>query len=50
MKGDQIECALNGKKYLEAIDGTFTKAGKVGLWTKADAQSHFDEFQVSASK
>jgi len=50
MKGDQIECHLNGKKLLEARDDTFTKAGQVGLWTKADAQSHFDDFQVSASK
>lgn len=40
-KGNQIECSLNGKKYFEAKDGTFTKAGKVGLWTKADAQTYF---------
>src|SRR5947209_7904282 len=25
MKGDQIECSLNGKQYLEAKDMTFTK-------------------------
>lgn len=39
---DTIVCSLDGKKYLEATDSTFTKAGKIGLWTKADAQSHFD--------
>lgn len=50
MQGDQIECALDRKKYLEAKDGTFTKPGKVGLWTKADAQSHFDDFRASGSK
>lgn len=50
MKGDQIKCALDGKKYLEVRDGTFTKRGKVGLWTKADAQSHFDDFRVSGPK
>jgi Domain of Unknown Function (DUF1080) len=44
MVGDIIECFLDGKKYLEAKDGTFTKAGKVGLWTKADAQTSFDLF------
>jgi hypothetical protein len=44
--GDKIECSLDGKKYLEATDGTFTKAGKVGLWSKSDAQSHFDDLQV----
>jgi hypothetical protein len=46
MKGDHIECFLDGKKLLDARDTTFAKAGKIGLWTKADAQSHFDEFQV----
>ena len=50
MTGDQIECSLDGKKYLEASDATFTKPGKVGFWTKADAQSYFDDFRVSASK
>ena len=48
MKGDQIECTLNGKKYLEAKDGTFKKAGRVGLWTKADAQTYFDDLSVAA--
>ena len=47
MVGDQIECFLDGKKHLEAKDDTFTKAGQVGLWTKADAQTSFDDFKVS---
>jgi hypothetical protein len=46
MVGDKIECFLDGKKYLEDKDGTFRKAGKVGLWTKADAQTSFDAFKV----
>jgi hypothetical protein len=45
--GDTIECYLDGKKQIEAKDTTITKAGKVGLWTKADAQTHFDNFQVT---
>jgi hypothetical protein len=45
--GDRIECFLDGRKMLEGKDDTFTKAGKVGLWTKADAQTHFDEFRAS---
>jgi len=49
-KGDQIECSLDGKKYLEVKDDTFTKAGKVGLWTKSDAQTSFDQFVVSELK
>jgi Domain of Unknown Function (DUF1080) len=47
--GDQIECSLDGKKHLEAKDDTFQKAGKVGLWTKADAQTHFDNFTVQSA-
>jgi hypothetical protein len=39
--GDRIECYLNGKKYLDAKDPTFANAGKIGLWTKADAQTRF---------
>jgi hypothetical protein len=50
MVGDKIECSLDGKKYLEAKDDTFTKAGKVGLWTKADAQTSFDNFRVKELK
>src|SRR5262249_51231464 len=50
MNGDQIECYLDGKKYLTAKDRTFQKAGKVGLWTKADAQTSFDRFIIAALK
>ena len=37
---------LNGKKIFQVKDETFTNAGKVGLWTKADAVSYFDDFHV----
>ena len=50
MVGDKIECFVDGKKYLDAKDGTFTKAGKVGLWTKADAQTSFDNFRAKELK
>lgn len=47
MTGDHIECFLDGKKHLDVKDDAIVKAGKVGLWTKADAQTHFDQFVVS---
>ena len=47
MQGDHIQCYLDGKKHLAVKDATFKEAGKVGLWTKADAQTSFDEFKVS---
>ena len=45
--GDRIECSLNGTKLLEVTDKTFPDAGKVGVWSKADARSHFDRFQFT---
>jgi hypothetical protein len=46
-RGNHIQCYLNGKLLLDAKDDTFAQAGKVGLWTKADAQTSFDDFTVS---
>jgi hypothetical protein len=45
-KADHIQCFLNGKLYLNVKDDTFPDAGKVGLWTKADAQTYFADFQA----
>ena len=39
---------LNDKELFQVEDETFTNAGKVGLWTKADAVSYFDDFQVTS--
>ncbi len=47
MNGNKISCLLNGNKMIEATDDTFTKTGKVGLWSKADAQSYFDDLTIS---
>lgn len=44
---DRIEAYLDSKKYLEATDRTFMKAGGVGLWSKADAASSFDDLVVT---
>lgn len=45
---DKIACYLDGKKYLEATDSTFTGPGMYGLWTKSDAHTYFDDFSVKA--
>lgn len=47
MKGDQIECYLDDKKLMDMKDTTLAEAGKIGLWSKADAQSHFDDLTLS---
>ncbi len=45
-KGDHIECFLDGTKLLDVHDTTFSGPGGVGLWTKADAATSFDDFTV----
>lgn len=45
-EGNHITCFLDGQKLLEVTDSTFAEAGGVGLWTKADAASFFDDFEV----
>ncbi len=47
MREDHIECYLNGEKHLDVHDTTFSNAGKIGLWTKADAVTQFDDLSVS---
>ena len=45
-KADHIQCYLDGKLYLDVKDDTFKDAGKVGLWTKADAQTEFADLEA----
>lgn len=42
--GDKIDCSLDGKPHMSVADNAFPDAGKVGVWSKADAVSSFDEF------
>ena len=48
MLGDRITCYLDCQKCLEVRDDTFKDAGMIGLWTKADASSSFDNLTVTA--
>ncbi len=41
-----FEVFLNDKKLFEVENDTFTAVGKVGLWTKADAVTYFDDLSV----
>ena len=43
MRGDHITCELDSKAFLDVHDATFPNAGKIGLWSKADAQTQFDD-------
>jgi hypothetical protein len=42
--GNHFTVTFDGKKAIEWDDNTFKEAGKVGLWTKADSVTLFDDF------
>ncbi len=48
-RGNRITAYLNGRRMFETTDGTFSQAGGIGVWTKADAASSFDEVVVNGS-
>jgi 3-keto-disaccharide hydrolase len=45
-RGPLFEAYLNGEKLFEVEDRTFAGAGKVGVWTKADSVTYFDDLKV----
>jgi len=49
-KGKLFKVYLNDKELFSVEDSTFTEAGKVGLWTKADSYTLFDDLIISEIK
>ncbi|MBI3301599.1 MAG: DUF1080 domain-containing protein [Deltaproteobacteria bacterium] len=48
-KGNRFGVYLNDQHLFDVEDDTFTGAGKVGLWTKADSVTAFDDLQIKTS-
>ena len=48
VEGPRFTVFFDGEKLFEVEDGTFTGAGRVGLWTKTDSVTYFDDFEVRA--
>jgi hypothetical protein len=46
--GNRFKVLLNGKHLFDVEDNTLTEAGKVGLWTKADSVTTFDDFAYAS--
>src|SRR5437868_8055856 len=42
--GNLFKAYYDGKHLFDVQDNTFTEAGKVGVWTKADSVTEFDNF------
>jgi hypothetical protein len=46
--GDKFTVFFDGQKVIEATDASFKEAGRVGVWTKADSVTLFDDFTSSS--
>ena len=46
-EGNLMTVFFNGQQLFEVEDGSFTEPGKVGVWTKADSVTYFDDFRFS---
>jgi hypothetical protein len=49
-RGSLFAVSLDDHRLFEVEDSTFSGPGKVGVWTKADSLTHFDDFSVAASR
>jgi len=49
-RGKRIRVLLNGKQYIEMEDAHIAGDGPVGLWTKADSVTVFDDFQYGSAQ
>ncbi len=48
-RGAAIKVSLNGKTYIDAVDSRIPGAGAVGMWTKADSVTVFDDFSFGGT-
>jgi hypothetical protein len=46
VEGDAFRVSLDGSHLFEVRDATFAEPGKVGLWTKADSVTAFDDLTI----
>ena len=49
-EGTRFKVVFNGQRLFEVDDRTFSDAGQVGLWTKADIVTVFDNFSYAAKR
>jgi 3-keto-disaccharide hydrolase len=47
-EGNQFTVILDGKQVIAASDDSFMEPGKVGVWTKADSVTLFDDFSYGS--
>lgn len=47
-KGNHFEAYLDGKRIIQGSSDVFNQSGGIGLWTKADAVTSFDDLSVNS--
>lgn len=47
MRGDHVGVYFDSAKVIDVRDSRFSAAGKVGVWTKADSRTLFDDLTVT---
>ena len=47
--GKRIRVTLDGKRYIDVDDEQIVGVGSVGVWTKADSITAFDDFSYGAA-
>src|SRR5437588_7121803 len=48
LASNKFSVTFDGNKVIDATDESFANAGKVGVWTKADSVTEFDNFTYGA--
>jgi hypothetical protein len=46
VRGSRFQVFVDHRRVLEGRDGTFSGAGRVGLWAMGDSTVYFDDFRV----
>ncbi len=49
-EGPLFTVSFNGEEFFAVEDRTFTEAGRVGLWTKADSVTLFDDLTLDSEQ
>lgn len=48
VRGDKFRVFFDGRQVIDASDRTIDVAGRIGLWTKADSVTYFDDLRITA--
>jgi hypothetical protein len=46
LRGDHLQVFWDGERVLDHYDATFAEAGQMGVRTKADAVTYFDDLRA----